>query len=1118
MKNLLISIGRNQLSKKIIIKMKLTFAFLLFGLITVSASTYSQNTRLDISIKDNSIIELFRQIEEKSDFCFFFQKEELANLEMVSIKKKNAKVTDILNEVLSGTNLKYRIVDRYIVIKKEGENFVDDKKLSFQQKSVSGMVFDEDHNPLPGVTVVIKGTSQGTITDVNGKFILQLPSDAKTLVFSFIGMETKEIAVEGRSVIDCVLGSSNVELDEVVAIGYGTTKKRDLTGSVASIKGESIAKQATINVSQALQGTIPGMSVVNTTGTPGSGANIIIRGQGSFSNTPPLVVIDGVIGGDLNTLETNDISSLEVLKDASSAAIYGSRAANGVIIITTNRGKNGEIKIDFSASCGVQSIAHSLDLLNAQQWRDIKVWEYTNEGEEIPENLQSANFDGSKSTNWQDELLRTATQQRYNFSVTGGSEHSNFNFSLGYVNQDGIAIESSYERISARINSDFKKGMFNFGESIGLTWEDKRGSSITNIHSWPAPVFHAFDEDGEYGSWSAGWGATSPEFLDQNNPVANREIPDSKNPTIKILANIFGTMEIIDGLMLKTSVGVSSSSWHSKTFIPTYVIGDNVTVNETADLSESRGQNYTILWENTLSYTKKIAKHQFDAVVGWTRQLDISENLSLDAENFPEGIFNADAAEDILFTSGGNVTRASLESYLGRINYSYDHKYLVTASLRRDGSSRFSEDLRWGNYPSISIGWVLSEESFFPENNVIQSLKLRGGYGELGSQNTVGAYQVQNTLDLGGYGIDYVLGNPQTLTNGVAQTSITNSNLLWEISKSTNIGLDAILFDNKISFTADFFKKDTKRLQFEAPIPQYLGLGQSNSTILVNAGDIRNKGFEANLTYHKRKGDFTFDIGANIFVLRNKVIKLNNDNDVLYGGAVPINTNTTRTEVGKSLANFYIFEYDGVFNSIEEVNEYSKNGQLIQPLAQPGDLRFKDINDDGIINDNDKRYFSGNLPDFEFGMNFAAKYKAFDMQLMMQGNIGSKIFNNVARTMKDLLASNVDHWSEDNINSDIYRPSISDPNINYRPSNYFLEESSYLRVKNIQLGYSLPAYFLSKINIASVRLSITGQNLITFTKFSGYDPEPVTFGLDRGTNVRLYPLAKTVLLGLNIRF
>ncbi len=1101
--------------RKLFLKMKLIVILIcIIGLTGSYASVYSQQTKLDLSIQNTTVKDVLKMIEGQSEFSFMYNASKVDVLREVNLNIEDSSVEDILKKLFKDENVSYKIIGRNIIIlPKDGES-----SQGQQLNSVSGTVTDSSGLSLPGVSIIIKGTTQGTITDFDGNFNLEdVPSDA-TLVFSFVGMKTMEIEVAGQTIFNITLEEDAIGIEEVVAIGYGTVKKRDLTGSVASVKGEEIARQSTVNVSQALQGSVPGVSVVNTSGAPGSGASLIIRGQGSFSNTPPLVVIDGMIGGDLNTIDPNDISSLEVLKDASSAAIYGSRAANGVIIVTTKRGESGRSKFNFQATYGIQSLARPLDMLTAQKWRDIEVWKYNNEGQELPVNLQSGNFDPSKSTDWQDELFRTAPQQKYNLSISGGNESSNYSFSMGYLDQEGIAIESHYERINVRMNSDFKRGKFTFSESFGVSHEDSRGGNITSIRTWPAPVFHAFDENGEYGSWSPGWGVRSPEFLITNNPVADREISDQTNKSLKLIGNVSASFEIIDGLTFKTNVGITWMARHRKSFVPVYNVG-NVSSNSTADLTEWRDEDLNILLENTLSYTREIAKHSFSAVAGWTRQSTDFARLRVVAEKFPDGIFNADAAEEILPSSGGYEIKSSIESFLGRVNYSYADKYLLTASIRRDGSSRFREDLRWGNYPSFSLGWVLSEESFFPENNLVQYLKLRGGYGQLGSQNAVSEYQVQSVLALGGTNVDYPLGTPQQFTNGVSQVSLTNTGLLWEVSESMNIGLDANLLDNKFTFTADYFKKNTRDLQFGSPVPLHLGFG-TRSSILVNAGDVQNKGFEAALTYHKRNGELTFDIGANVYTLKNEVLELNTEGDILVGGQYGISGQfANRTEVGRSLANFYLYETDGIFQSIEEVNAHSKDGELIQPLAQPGDLRFKDLNDDGTINANDKRYFSGNLPDFEFGINFSAKYKGFDLNLLMQGSVGNKIYNGVGRTLKDRLALNADHWREDNKGSDIFRPTIADVNLNAgRASDYFLEDASYLRVRNIQLGYSIPAHLLSKINVETARLTITGQNLITFTKFSGYDPENVSFGINRGANSSLYPLPKTVLVGLSIDF
>lgn len=984
-----------------------------------------------------------------------------------------------------------------------------------QEIQINGYVTDQNGQPLPGVTVLIKGTNAGTITDFNGEFTLNGENNMKTLVFSYIGMATKEVAINGRTQFSVQMEEDFTGLDEVVIVGYGTQKRSDVTGAVASVKGEQLAKQGTVNATQALQGQVSGVTVVNTSGSPGAGSSILIRGQGSYgSDTDPLFVVDGAITNGIDFINPNDIQSLEVLKDASAAAIYGSRAANGVIIVTTKRGKSGKTKVSFTINSGIQTIARKLDFASSQQWRDKEVWKFENEGVTVPENLLAENFDPSISTNWEDALFDQAFQQDYTVQFSGGGEGSNFNLSLGFVDQEGILVNSEFQRVNLRMNSDFRMGKFKFGESFSIDRTKSASVVPFSFVGLPSPVVEAKDADGNYGLITEGWGGNLAPFLRSGNPLAELELIDRGASAVNIVANVYGQLGILDGLTAKTSLSAQYTTTSQNVFTPAYTV--QYLSNPVANLVETRRERYSLVWDNTLNYAKVFGDHSVDAVVGWIRQIDKTNLLRLEAEGFPAGLSVADAAETILPSSGGNITEVALESYLGRLNYSYKDKYQLTATVRQDASSRLIKELRTGVFPSFSVGWVVSNESFFPKDGFIDRLKFRGGYGELGRLNAVGPYQVQNTLTLGGNNIDYILGSGQEFSNGVTQVSFNNKDLLWERAQSSNIAMEASLFGNKVSLTAEYFVKNTLDLQFSAPIPTTIGL--NNPSILVNAGDIQNKGFEVTLGYNGSIGNFNYNLSGNLYALQNEVLEFNNPDDAFVGGAYGFAGQTaTRAEVGRELSNFWLLRTDGIFNSQAEVDAHSKDGVLIQPNAQPGDLRFKDINDDGRIDNDDKEFIDGSIPDFEYGFNFSGSYKNFDMSVVLQGVVGQKIFNGVGRTLQNTLADQTtDYWREDNLDAAFFRPSISDPNGNSGSNDFFLEDAGYLRVRNIQIGYSLPQSLLSKLNMDSARLSLTGQNLLTITKFSGYDPENISFGLGRGVNTNVFPLTKTVLIGLTL--
>lgn len=986
-----------------------------------------------------------------------------------------------------------------------------------QTPVISGVVLGPDESPLGGVSVTAKGTSVATTTNGNGEFTITLPSGVKVLVFTRVGMDAREINVSGRTTIHVTMEERVLGMGEVVVIGYGTQRKSDVTGSIATVKGEDIAQKGTVNISQGLQGLVSGVTVVNTTGRPGAGASILIRGQGSYGDIDPLYVVDGAITDNIDFIDPNDIASLDILKDASAAAIYGSRAANGVVIVTTKRGKSGKTKVTLTSHFGVQSAARKLKFANSQQWRDKEVWKNQNEGLPIPEKLQEGNFDPSVSTDWQDIMFNNADQQNYNLSFSGGGEDNNFNFSMGYTGQDGIWYRSKYDRINLRLNSDFVAGKFRFGESLSANRSNSPGSTISlNFRGWPPPVFAPRDADGNFQLLPNGYGVDLAPFLPDGNPLAYMSISDLENSNINIVGNVYAQFNILRGLYIRTSGSTQWNDTHSKTFTPEYQISH--LSNPVADLNEQRAESYNLLWENTLNFKRTYGDHNLDAVVGWTRQMEHFNGLRLVAEGFPGGIEQGDAASTILPESGGNKIISTLESYLGRLNYSFKNRYQLTASIRQDASSRLIKSLRTGTFPSFSLGWVVSEEPFFPKESIVSRLKFRGGYGELGRVNSVGEYQTQNTLSLGGRNIDYILGSDQHFANGITIANITNSNILWERAKSTNIAMEAGLLDGKIFLTAEYFVKNTQDLQFSAPIPYTAGT--VDNSILVNAGDIQNKGFELTMGYRKTAGAFTFNTSLNLYKVTNKVISFNNPDDAFVGGMYGFGgQNATRAVVGREMSNFWLLRTDGIFQSQAEIDAYSKNGVPIQPFAKPGDLRFKDINGDGKITTEDKEFIKGSIPSLEYGINFNGAYRNFDVGLLIQGVMGAKLFNGVVRTMGNILEDQTtNYWREDNPGAKYFRPSISDPNGNMGDNDFYLENSSYMRVKNIQIGYTLPHGIISRLHLQSIRVSITGQNLLTVTPFTGYDPESVGFGLDRGVNTNVYPLTKAILFGLIVNF
>ena len=589
------------------------------------------------------------------------------------------------------------------------------------------------------------------------------------------------------------------------------------------------------------------------------------------------------------------------------------------------------------------------------------------------------------------------------------------------------------------MNSDYVAGRFKFGESISLNRSSFPGGTInTGFTGWPTPVLPPRDANGNFQVLGDGYGRDPSPTVGNGNPLAIIELIDRQSSNINIVANVYGQVDLAEGLFFRTSGNVQATTGASTIFEPTYTVSH--LSNPRAQLREGRSENYTLLWENTLNYKRAIGSHSFDVLAGWTRQMDTFKGIDLRSEEFPDGISQGDAAATILPNSGGNKIITSLESYLGRLNYAFKGRYQLTASVRQDASSRLVKELRKGIFPSFSAGWVVSEEPFFPKGTFIDRLKLRGGYGELGRLNSVGAYQVQNTLSLGGSNIDYVLGRSQRFANGIALANLTNSNILWERAKATNIALESTLFDGRVTFNVEYFVKNTEDLQFDAPIP--FTVGTITPSILVNAGNIQNKGFEMTLGYRKTQGEFTYNASLNLFKLDNEVISFNNPDDVFVGGQYGFSgQNATRAEVGREMSNFWLLRTNGLFQSEAEIDAHSVDGQRIQPFAKPGDLRFKDINGDGRIDADDKEFIDGSIPDLEYGLNLSANYHNFSLSMILQGVTGAKLFNGVGRSMSDITAAQTtDYWREDNRDARYFRPSISDPNGNMGDNDFYLRE------------------------------------------------------------------------------
>lgn len=1004
-------------------------------------------------------------------------------------------------------------------------NPLNENSITVLQGPVKGKIVSKsDGMPLPGANVSVKGTSISTATDTDGNFTINVTNGA-TLVVSYMGFRTQEIPFNGQSSIDITLEEDQTQLEEVVVVGYGTVKKKDLTGAVGHMNNKDIVQQGVSDVTRTLQGRMAGVTVESAGGNPGSGSRILIRGVSSLNNSTPLYIVDGVQVASISNLNSNDIESIDVLKDASAAAIYGSRAANGVVIVTTKSGKAGEAVFSVSTNLGVQRITKKLDVLNAEQWANVS--NAAQDAAGIPR-LDLAQNPASlgRGTDYQDAIYRDAVIRQYDMSVSGGSENGKYSVSGGYVTQDGIVETTDFNRYNLRVKSETKKGIFKFGETIFVSrdkqtqmaggWGGQGGNPVGSAVKM-IPIFSIYNPDA-----IGGYGGAYGPVVNVANPLAQLNLEDITAENTNILVNAFAEAEIISGLKYRLNLGYTNNFTHARDYHKRYQVGTLFT-HPTNDLSESKSQNVLVLLENTLNYTKDFGKHNIQALAGYTYQKYNYKFTTASKTDLPDGIEVIDAGAGTA-NVGGNATESSLVSLLGRVIYSYDSRYLLTASIRRDGSSRFGSANRYGTFPSIALGWNISNEKFFEKlANNLQTLKLRVTYGELGNQE-IGDYQYAASI---ASNINYVLGEGQTKWFGATQTAFASPAIKWESTKTTNFGLDFGVLNNKLTGNVDYFFKKTTDILLNVPIP---GSAGAVSNPVVNAGTLLNHGLELGLNYGGSAGKLNYNVYGTLTSIKNKVDELGTGSQQIFGGQPTHHgASTTVTEAGGPVSAFYLIKDIGIFQSQAEVDSYvGPNGQRIQPNAAPGDVKFLDSNADGVIDNKDRVYSGSPFPKFEYGFGFNAEYMNFDINVFFQGTSGNKIYNGLRQDLESTnLAINystdvLNAWTPTNTNTNVPRAIATDPNLNNRTSTRFLENGSYMRFKTLQLGYTLPSSINSKVGISSLRIYVSADNLVTFTKYNGYNPDLGRTGsiFDRGVDYGhvAYPLARTLSAGLQLSF
>ncbi|MGV3589959.1 MAG: SusC/RagA family TonB-linked outer membrane protein [Adhaeribacter sp.] len=1004
------------------------------------------------------------------------------------------------------------------------------------QQTITGRVATNKNEALPGVTVLVKGTSTGTTTDPSGNYSITLPTGQENgaLIFSFIGYTTQEVPVNNRTTINVTLADDAQALQEVVVIGYQTVRKQDLTGAASVITPEAAQKVTANTIVESIQGLAPGVTVRNT-GRPGAGAAVDIRGVASFTNTNPLYVIDGMIADASPTLNNDDIESIQILKDASAAAIYGSRAGNGVIIITTKKGREGPAKVGVSVKQGVQQLPKLWDVMNSEEFAATQRQQYINSGATPPASVALTPITGPGAvrhytvtdTDWQDEITQLGTLSDYNLTLSGGGQAGNYLISGSYFTNEGVVTGNSFDRASVRINTQGTKGRITFGENLVLShsWEE-RPLLVNPFYDMPQllPVIPVRDPSligpGNPGGWGLGDPITAPVYA--WNYIAMTNLFNTTHKYSRVVGNAYADVKIFDWLTYRFNAGLDGGfDFHQNIrTLGNWVLGQAF---EPTHIYQDRQEFHTVLLENTVNFNKTLGVHNLNGVLGYTQQRtrrDRMEARRNDLQSFGGQDLTTISSAIGDQTSEGRV----MEDYhiygtLGRINYTYNDRYLLTLTGRYDQDSRFGPDNRSKFFPSIALGWRLSQESFLKNYDWISDLKLRASYGQLGIA-TVGSWDyigVINNNPRVVFGADN-----QTIAVGAYQASLTNPDLRWEIRTSRNIGLDGTFLNNRVLVTAEYYNSLSEDVLVRLPIPFYTG--NLGGDPFVNAASIRNRGVEFSATYRSSENPFKWDVSANFTTIKNEVEDVGNRGE----GINYLVAGNTRSQIGRGIGEWYVVKTNGIFQTEEEVlNHKNSAGQVIQPFSKPGDIRFVDLNDDGQINDDDRTFAGSPWPTLQTGAQFNAAYGGFNFNLQLVGVFGHTVYNDVRRILDSYVNTNfrrdINPWTPENRNtSDPRLGRNTDPGIDFNnrgSSDRWLEKASYVRVRNVEIGYNLPATFLSRLHTNNARVFISGQNLLTFTDYSGLDPDVTGNGiLERGVDAGSWPASRVYSIGLNFEF
>ncbi|MEG0462536.1 TonB-dependent receptor [Bacteroides sp.] len=1178
------------------VKSKNSVLFLAFLLLTALTTVpvraqALKDSHITLRVQNETVENVFNKLSQLTQFKFFYDQEVVGNAPRISLDVKNADLTQVLNEITTQSKLYFNKTNRTIAVSKQPSGEIVQQKQ--KSKAISGVVIDESGEPIIGASILVEGTSIGTITNIDGRYSLADVPESAQLTVSYIGYKSIALSAKDKSLATITLHEDSKALDEVVVVGYGVQKKRDVTTAIASIRSSDMKGQPVTSMAEAMVGKMPGVQVSQSTGAPGSSLQIKVRGTGTITaGTSPLYVVDGVplAKEQLNTFNMNDVESIEVLKDASSSAIYGSRGSNGVVLITTKKGKEGKSTVSYNGYYGFQTVSKQIDMLNAYEYADLvndsrnntyvdKMQSINNKL--ITQNKPVLNFNikdnnavrlantgndyntiipreilpylngekGLTDTNWQDEIFRTAGMQNHSVSVAGGSSKVKYYASVDYLKQDGVIINSDFTRYGARFNLDVTEGIFTFGLAFnpsvtienavnadGAYNSDGGGIIASALHS--APIFSVYNADGTFNFAQNAWSPDTETIMPDGsvrignsqtqvwNPVALALLQKDQTKVSRMFGNIYGEVALLPSLKYRANFGMDIYNNSQDTFRPSTLPISNTAGNPESvpEATSKTAKLYNWLFEQTLSFNKEYKGHSLNALAGWTMQYQRDESNYAFANGF--------ITNGIPTLNAGTVTRGNshasewaLLSGLARVQYNYLGRYMLSGAVRADGASRFGKDNRWGWFPSVSAGWRMTEEAFMKSLTFIDDLKLRASYGLTGN------FRIPNYGAQGEVGYySYVLGgsSPQ-LIKGAAPSSMPNPGLRWEKTAQVNVGFDASFFHNRLTLGLDLYNSNTYDLLLNVPVPMTTGY----DTRLENIGKVNNKGVEFNIATSHQMGDFNWTVYFNISKNINEVKELGPGNaDIISSGSVSNAYFITR--VGEAIGSYYLPVVEGVFLNQAEVDAtlHYKDSPTNYGLAdtKPGDFKYKDVNGDGIldISDTDRAIVGNYMPDFTYGFGATLAWKGVDFGITFQGVYGNEILNlsrryfyNHEGNMNNYKGA-LDRWkSETDTGSGMnVRANRVSKGQNGTTSTWHVEDGSYLRIKNISLGYTLPANWIRKAYLQSARIYCSVQNPFTFTKYEGYNPEVSnrSAATTNGEDYGVYPLARTTSIGVNLTF